>query len=439
MFKEIFTYELKLWLKRPGVYIYFAIFFALAFLLGAAISGMFGGTTADTNSYINSAVAVASILTSFSSDYLFGLITLLICVALMAGAVQKDFQYNSFAFYFTKPISKFSYVLGCLGALFLILVLILKGLLLGLLTAYAFASNDNGQLGPFSLANFLQPFVYFLIPNTFFVGTLFFCVVTFSRNMISGYVGSLLFIVIAGVAKSMVSDIDNKALAALVDPFGSEALEIVTEYWTPAESNTRLIPFTSYIAYNRLFWLAVSFALLGLTYSRFSFNQFLNPVSLFRRKAKESRSQPSRIIQSIGLLPKASQQFGSRMSLTQLWFLTRFEFIKIARSVFFIIVLGLSVLLTVVTSHFSGQMYGTELYPVTYKQIELAGGSFNFFQLIMIVFYSGVVIWRERDSKVDELVGSTPVKNSTLFLSKFLSLLFLCLSVNVVCIITSIC
>jgi ABC-2 type transport system permease protein len=439
MFKEIFTYEMKLWLKRPGIYIYFAIFFALAFLLGAAISGIFGGTVVDTNSYINSAAAIASIFTSFSSDYLFGLITLLICVALMAGAVQKDFQYNSFAFYFTKPISKFSYLLGRFSASFLLSILVLTGVVFGLLTAYAIASNDNGQLGPFSFANFLQPFVYFLIPNTFFVGALFFCVVTFSRNMISGYVGGLLFIVIAGVAKSMVSDIDNKTLAAMVDPFGAEALDIVTEYWTPAENNTRLVPFTGYIAYNRLFWLAISFALLAVTYYRFSFNQFLNPLSLFRRKTKESSSQPSRIIQSIGLLPKASQQFGYKPSLMQLWFLTRFEFIKIARSVFFIIVLGLSVLLTVVTSHFSGQLYGTELYPVTYKQIELAGGAFNFFQLIMIVFYSGVAIWRERDSKVDELVGSTPVKNSTLFVSKFLSLLFLCLSVNAVCIITSIC
>ena len=106
MFKEIFIYELKLWLKRPGIYIYFGIFFALAFLLGAAISGMFGGVSTDTNTHINSANEIADILTSFSSDYLFGLINILICVALMAGSVQRDFQYNCFSFYFTKPISQ---------------------------------------------------------------------------------------------------------------------------------------------------------------------------------------------------------------------------------------------------------------------------------------------------------------------------------------------
>ena len=61
--------------------------------------------------------------------------------------------------------------------------------------------------------------------------------------MTSGYVGSLVFIVVAGIAKSSVADIDNKTIAALLDPFGAQALESLTQYWTPVESNTRAIPF----------------------------------------------------------------------------------------------------------------------------------------------------------------------------------------------------
>jgi ABC-2 type transport system permease protein len=439
MFKEIFVYELKQWLKRPGVYIYFAVFMALAFLLGAAISGMFSGVSADTNSYINSAVTIAGIVTSFNTDYLFGLITLLICVALMAGCVQKDFQYNCFSFYFTKPITKFSYLFGRFSASFLLTTFVLTGIIFGILFAFLLANNDNGQLGDFKFINFFQPFIYFLLPNTFFIGTLFFSLVTFTRNMTSGYVGSLVFIVVAGISRSITSDIDNKTIAALMDPFGAQALDSITEYWTPAETNTRLIPFTSYILYNRLLWLGLSFALLIFTYYKFSFNQFLNPVRLFKRKAKETKSQPSKAIQSIGHLPKVTQVFDRNLAIEQLLFLTKFEFLKIAKSVFFIIILGLSILLTVLTSQFSGLIYGTETYPVTYMQIELASGTFSFFQLIMIVFYTGILIWREKDSKVDELVGSTPVKNGILFGSKFFSLLFLTLAVNLVCIFTCIC
>ncbi|MEO6302676.1 MAG: M1 family aminopeptidase [Bacteroidia bacterium] len=439
MFKEIFAYELKQWLKRPGVYIYFVVFFALAFLLGAAISGMFSGVSADTNSYINSATTIAGILTSFNTDYLFGLITLLICVALMAGCVQKDFQHNCFSFYFTKPITKFSYLFGRFSASFLLTTFVLTGIVFGLFCAFLLANNDNGQLGEFKFINFFQPFIYFLLPNTFFIGTLFFCLVTFTRNMTSGYVGSLVFIVVAGISRSMVADIDNKTVAALLDPFGSQALSSITEYWTPAESNVRLIPFNSYILYNRLLWLGLSFALLLFTYYKFDFNQFLNPVSIFKRKSKETRSQPSKAIQSIGHLPKVTQIFDLKLSIEQLVFLTKFEFSKIIRSVFFIIILGLSILLTVLMSQFSGLIYGTETYPVTYMQIELASGTFTFFQMIMIVFYTGILIWREKDAKIDELVGSTPVSSGILFTSKFFSLLFLSLAVNLVCIFTCIC
>ncbi|MDP3556346.1 MAG: M1 family aminopeptidase [Bacteroidota bacterium] len=439
MFKEIFAYELKQWLKRPGVYIYFAVFVALAFLLGAAISGMFSGVSADTNSYINSATTIAGIVTSFNTDYLFGLITLLICVALMAGCVQKDFQYNCFPFYFTKPISKFSYLFGRFTASFLLTAFVLTGIILGILFAFLLASNDNGQLGEFKFINFFQPYIYFLLPNTFFIGTLFFSLVTFTRNMTSGYVGSLVFIVVAGISRSMVADIDNKTIAALLDPFGAQALESITEYWTPAETNSRLIPFNSYILYNRLLWLGLSFGLLLLTYYKFNFNQFLNPVSLFKRKKKESKSQPSKAIQSIGHLPKVSQIFDRNLAVQQLLFLTKFEFLKISKSIFFIIILGLSVLLTVLTSQFSGLIYGTETYPLTYMQIEIASGTFSFFQLIMIVFYTGILVWREKDAKVDELIGSTPVKNVVLFSSKFISLVLLALVVNLVCIFTCIC
>ncbi|MCW3077671.1 MAG: hypothetical protein JWO32_2280 [Bacteroidetes bacterium] len=438
MFKEIFVFELKQWLKRPGIYIYFLIFFVLAFLLGALISGIFSGVTADTNSYINSSSTIAGILTSFNTDYLLGLITLLICVTLMAGCVQKDFQHNCFSFYFTKPVSKFSYLIGRFSASFLLTIFVLTALVLGMWLAFLLSPNDNGQIGEFKFINFFGPFIIFMVPNAFLIGSVFFSLVTFTRSMTSGYVGSLVFIVTAGIARSITSDIDNKTFAALLDPFGQQALNFTTDYWTPSENNIRTIPFSGYILFNRLFWLGLSLLLIALTYFTFSFNQFLNPVSIFKKKKKESTSQPSKLIQSIGHLPKVTQGFDSKMAWNQFLFLTRFEFRKIARSIFFYIVVGLCILLTVLISQFSGLIYGTVTYPVTYMQIETSAGIFRFFLLILIVFYSGIVIWRERDSKLDELVGASPVSNGVLFLSKLFSIVFLCLAVNLVCMFTCI-
>lgn len=438
MFKEIFLFELKLWLKRPGVYIYFTIFFLISFLLGAAATGMFSEVVNDTNTFVNSSLVISEILTSFSSDYLMGLITILVCVALMAGCVQKDFQYNCFPFYFTKPFSKFSYLVGRFSASFLLTFLVSLGLIIGLYIAFAISPNENGQLTDNKVSNYFVPFLIFTVPNTFMVGSVFFSLVTWTRNMTSGYIGSLLFLVIAGIARSITSDIDNQTMAAIIDPFGQQALNFATEYWTPSDVNNKMVPFSGYILLNRAFWFLISAGLFSLTYWKFSFNQFLNPVSIFSRKQKERTSQPSKMIWSIGHLPKVTQVFDVKLNIAQILFLSKFETRKIIRSVFFYIIIVLCVLLTVLVNSYSGLLYGTVTWPLTYMQIDTAVGLFTFFLLILVTFYSGVVIWRERDCKVDELVGATPVSNFVLFISKFISLMALCLSVFFVCMLTCI-
>ena len=50
------------------------------------------------------------------------------------------------------------------------------------------------------------------------------------------------------VALRLIRDIDNRTFAALIDPIGSTALGLVTRYWSPAEKNTRLIPFSGELA-----------------------------------------------------------------------------------------------------------------------------------------------------------------------------------------------
>lgn len=438
MFKEIFLFELKQWLKRPAIYIYFLVFFALSFLIGASASGLISGGVNDTNTYINSAFVMSQLFAAFVSNFLLGLITLLICVAIIAGCIQKDFQYNTFSFYFTKPISKFNYVVGRYSASLLLIFLVSTGLIFGILFAYGLSSNENGQFGAFRFMNYFQPFMLFIVPNVFFVGTLFFSLVTYTRNMTSGYIGCLLLIILANLASSMTANLDNKTLAALLDPFGGESLNIVAEYWTPAEINTRLIPFSGAVMINRLLYMSITIAIFLLTYYKFSFSQFLNPTTIFSRKKKTTTSQPSKIITSISQLPKVVQQFDLSFTFKQYQFLTKFELSKLTKSVFFYIVIVLSILLTAVSSNFSGMLYGTQTFPVTYQLIELSGGAFNFFQMIMVVFYCAIVIWRERDAKVDELIGASPISNSTLFLSKFTALVLMCLIVNLFAIITSV-
>lgn len=418
MFKQIFLFELKLWFKKPATYIFFLVFFGLSMLLTAAVAGLLGGTSSDSNATINSANAIAGILNGLSTD----IIGAIILITIIAPAVYKDFQYNMHPLLFTKPISKFGYLFGRFTAAFLVAMFVLTGTVLGHMVTCALPGIEVEKLGAFHILNYLQPFILFVVPNTLLVGAIFFSLVTFSRNMIAGYVGCIALILIKGIASSLLADLDNQTIASLLEPFGEQALNKITKFWSPSEQNTLAIPFEGVLLYNRLLWIGIGISITLLTFLRFKFSQFNEPVTFFRRQRKKMLSIASAPVNSLADVPKATQNFSSKFSFYQTYFLAKFEFNKIVKSIFFLIIIALSILSFVAVSSQLGLIYGTSTFPVTYQILQVGAGIFQFFMIILIVFYAGIVVWRERDAKVDELIGVSPLAPWVSFASKLTAL-----------------
>lgn len=424
MFKQIFSFELKLWLKKPATYIFFLVFFGLSMFITSALAGLLGGAS-ETNATINSAKAIAEVLNALNSD-LMGIISLVILITIIAPAVYKDFQYNMHPLLFTNPISKFGYMFGRFSAAFLIAMFVVSATVFGHMITCAAFGVDAERLGPFNIMNYVQPFLIFVVPNTLLVGAIFFSLVTFSRNMISGYVGAIILLVLKGVSPILLRDLDNQNLAALLDPFGDEALSHVTKYWSAEEQNTLGLPMGGILLYNRLLWLGISLLLTGFTFYRFEFAQFNNPVSFsWFKKKQEIKSIPSAPLLSLSDLPKVDQTYSFSFTLKQIWFLAKFEYVKVTKTIFFLIIALLSILILTVVSDVSAEIYGTPTLLVTYQILQVSNAVMVLFAPLLIVFYSGVVVWREKDSKTDELIGASPIASSTSFLSKLLGLIMM--------------
>ena len=419
MFKQIFIFELKRWFKKPATYIFFVVFLGLSMLITSALAGLLGGTISDSNTTINSANAIAGILNGLNTD----IIGAIILITIIAPAVYKDFQYNMHPLLFTKPISKFGYLFGRFSAAFLVALFVLTGTVVGHMIACFYPGIESEKLGSFQIMNYLQAFILFVVPNTLLVGAIFFSLVTFSRNMIAGYIGCIALILIKGIASSLIADLDNQTIASLLEPFGEQALNKATKYWSPSEKNTLSIPFEGALLYNRLIWLGIGLGVSLLTFYRFRFSQFNEPVSFFRRKRQEHLSIKSAPVNSLSNVPKAAQNFSTKFSFFQTYFLAKFEFIKIVKSIFFLIIIALSILSFAAVSSQLGLIYGTATYPVTYQILQVGAGIFQFFMIILIVFYAGIVVWRERDAKVDELVGASPLAPWVNFSSKLIALI----------------
>ena len=70
-------------------------------------------------------------------------------------------------------------------------------------------------------------------------------------------------------------------------------------------------------------------------------------------------------------------------------------------------------------------MYGVNTLPVTYEVLSVLSGSFALFMIIIITFYSGQIIWKERELKADQIIDSLPVANWIPMVSKLVALIIL--------------
>lgn len=435
MFSEIFFFELKQHAKKPATYIYFTIFFALSLFVGLAASGVFDVAQHDSNTVANSAFAVSSLLAGMNENIL-GLVNSVILVALMATAIQKDYQYNTHPFFFTKPLSKADYFFGRFLAVCCVAIFVFLGQLLGYCVGTLFGLGTP-LMGAFKVINFLQPFILFTIPNILLLGIIIFAITTYTRNTLSAYLFCIILLVIRIITSSITAKLDNSTVAAILEPFGKEAFHQTTKYWTPEEQNTLLVPFSGTILYNRILWLGIAFLLTFISYYKFSFSQFLQPFVWWKRKSSDEASTPERII-PLNQLPKPKQDFTIIAQWKNLIYLAKFEFLKMIKSSFFIIISALGMVMMFVLAQYMDAMYETATYPVTYKILENLAGIFQFFILILVVFFSGTIIWREREEKVDELVGATPVSNTQLYFSKYLGLIGVVAVLELITILTGI-
>ncbi len=106
-----------------------------------------------------------------------------------------------------------------------------------------------------------------------------------------------------------------------------------------------------------------------------------------------------------------------------MWFLISFETKSIVKNPTFIIITIFGLLnLSASISSFTGR-YGVDQYPVTYDVIGSIRGSYYLFIIGIITFYTGVLIWKERDARMDEIQDATPMKTGLMFTSKLIAML----------------
>ena len=421
MFKAIFSFEIKYRLNRPATYLYFIIFALIGLLYGAIMGGAFGSEvailiTGGGKNNANSPYNIAVITGALSQ------ISIFVVAAFMGVPVYRDFEHKTYALFFTKPISKWSYLGGRFCGSLLVTSLVLLSISVGLMLSQWLPGVNADKYGAFNLMYYLHPYFVSVLPFTIFTGTIFFATVSLSRNQLFIYLNALLVLALIFGASILGNKIDNRVISSLLDPTGQAAITKATELWTVSERNAQLMPLTTLVVLNRVLWVGIGILILVFTYVRFTF-AFTGRGKVRKPQSNKGRNRSSiPTIQKI-TLPKVSQDFSVGYHFKLLRVLIRKEFRQVLFNPIFLVIAGVGILFMVLSVMSSGQVFETPSLPLTYRILNILNGSFNIFILAIIVFYSGEMVWTERQQRVHLMYDALPIPNWLSFASKFLAMI----------------
>ena len=411
MLREFFKFELSTQLRQPLLWVCAVLFGALAFGATTTDAIQVGGAIGNVNR--NAPLVVAKLLGAFS------LMSMFVVTIFIAGSVLRDSEVGISDMLFATPMKKRDYLAGRfsagLVACLFIFALIAAGMMLGPLMPWV----DAQRVGPFPGGAYLWSIGVIVVPNLLFVGALLMLLASTTRSIMLVYVGVLAFFVLWVVAGSFTSDIDNEWIAVLTDPFGIRALGRATRYFSTAEANAGLPDLGGYMLANRLLWAAVALALFGLTLVLFKPQRAGTGKRLF---GKARTPAPAAPVAAHLALPRIEPRFGGATRWIQCWHIFAFDAAAVFRSVPFLVMLLIGVLNLVGSASNIGEIFGTDVYPMSYLMVELLNGSFTFLLIIIVTFYAGELIFKERQARIADVVDAMPAPNWAPLVAKSLAL-----------------
>jgi len=417
MFSTIFNFELKRWLKGASFYIFLSLFFFISLFFAALNYGFFESISAvrNTNAYANSPIALSGFINGMNS------VIYLLLPIIVGTSVYRDFRYNMHTILFSYPFTKWDYIGGKFLSSLLVVLLITLSLIAGVLVASVLPGINPDLLTEFNFLAIAQIYFIYVIPNLLFIGVIIFSLVTISRNIFVGFIGIIVIFLLQVMLANLTRDVDNRYVVALFEPFGGEALDYYTRYWTISEQNENLLPFGDVIVYNRLIWLGVSLLILGFLYKFFSFSQ---TAITFGRGKKGDRTTKNNFggITRIEL-PIVKYDYSGWQNFKTAWSLSRFDFRFIVKNWAFIIIAFVGLLFLLLMSVSAGKMMGTKTFPVTWQMLYVPGATFNFFINVLTFLFVGILIHRGQTARMNHLVDVTPIPNWVLLLSKFFAII----------------
>ena len=405
MFLNSLTFEWRYYLRQPSFYVTMLAFFLLPFLATTTDNVRIGG---GGNVLYNGSFAITQ------TTLIMGIFALFLLVNFVSGTATRNHSSNMGELVYTRPITPLSYHLGRFIGAYLISISVFAMVPIAILLGSLMPWVDQERIGPTHLSFYLTTFFYFSVPSMLALGMIFYAIAQRLRSMMAAYLvamGIFIFYLISGV---VTSEPEYRTIGALLDPFGLRTYAEITRYWTVFDKNTAVVSLEGVLLHNRLIWLGIGALILATVGS--IYHMHWQQKARNEKPTKASQVPPPSTL-NLTIKAHSGSQFGKLLARIG------FEMRQVMFSPALLVLMIFTLFnLTAVFFVPIGGIYGTPDWPLTYKMVEFIRDSYGLMMLIVITYYSGEIVWRERGSGMGDIVDATPAFNLVFWVSKLLAM-----------------
>ncbi len=404
---EVFRFELTYQLRRLSTLVYFVIVLGLCIMLMQVM--------AEEETYFNApyVVTVAVVVGS--------LLALLIVAAFAGDAATRDIEERMHPLFYSSPVGKGAYLSGRFLGAFVVSALVFSALPFGALVATWMPGVEPETLAPFSVSVYVVPYLLFALPNAFVATALMFGLATLTRRSIASYAGAAFLFFFSMVCGKLVAPQVGWSVGKLLDPIGYAT---VWELWlslNPIQKNTFVLTLDMALLRNRLLWIGLGLAVLGVTYARFRFAH-----GAASRRRTWIRRQPAEVDDHVRreaiAVPPTRRVFDVSTRARQLLTITTRSFRDLHTSRVWWIVPLVVIFFLLNAPELTTLEMGTPGPMTTARLLGFVSGDVSVLLTILIALLAGELVWRERDSRLHPLTDVTPVPGWIPVAGKFLAL-----------------
>lgn len=407
---EFFRFELRQQLRSPLLWLMGGLFASLGFFAVASDVVQLGGGIG--NVHRNAPMIVVQFMG------LFTLIGMLFIAMSINSALLRDFEQGTAELIFASPIKRRDYVAGRILAAVSGCLIIYALIVFGIFSAQFMPWIDAERLGPISLYPSVWTFAVVVIPNLLFTAALLSLLAIVTRSILWVYIGVLGFFILYGVSAVLMRDLDNVWIAVLAEPLGLRAFGRTIRYWAAEQRNTDLPAIAGYLLANRALWMGVSLALFAACFVLFKTERSGTGRGWRRTKASPIAAATSAISRT-NPLPKPVPTFGAATGFAQFLRQLRFDTLGVLAGIPFIVMLLFALANFIPSAIFAETMYNTPIHPVASQMLQALQQSYTFVLVIIVLFYAGELVAKERSAKINEVTDAMPVPNWVPLAAKF--------------------